>query len=422
MHTLSDTRAGLSPDSVAVPQPGVAALRVLLVEDDPVQRELLTAALRHCGVSQLFAAADGWTALAYLAASPCDLVISDLSLPGMDGVEFLQRAAGFDIGAVAIVSGAEAAIMSTVEHALLERGAQVLGRLSKPLSLEAVARLLAQCGAQLAPHQTPPLAPASQPTLPALRAALDDGVFQPYYQPKVDLGSGRLLGVEILARWRMPNHAVLSPAHFIPAMEDNALIDQLTYQLLDQALSDAAHWGPQPVALALNLAPHTLEDPGLPDRLLVMAQQHAIAPGRITLELTETAMARNPQLVRDCAARLRLRGFRFAVDDFGIGYSSMALLLSLPFTELKIDRSFVSSLAGSRKARTMLEAMVALGNRLDMQVVAEGIEHESELRLLRNMGCPAGQGYLFARPMAQAELLNWIAAPALPAGLASTVH
>jgi EAL domain-containing protein (putative c-di-GMP-specific phosphodiesterase class I)/FixJ family two-component response regulator len=415
MSTLSAPAPLVSAPPDVLPIPAAAALRVLLVEDDAVQRELLTAALRHFGVRELLVAADGWTALAHLAATPCDLVISDLSLPGMDGVEFLHRAAAFDIGAFAIVSGAEPAIMSTVEHALADRGAIVLERLTKPLSLAAVQSLLTQCGAALAPlAPAQPLAPATPPVRAALQQALVNGEFVPYYQPKVDLTSGALLGVEILARWRQPD-GVLMPAHFIGAMEDSPLIDTLTYQLLEQALTDAADWGPEPLSMALNLAPHTLEDPGLPDRLLAMVHRHGIAPARVTLELTETAMARNPQLVRDCAARLRLRGFRFAVDDFGIGYSSMALLLSLPFTELKIDRSFVASLVCSRKARTMLEAMVALGRRLGMQVVAEGIEQEAELRLLRHIGCPAAQGYLFSVPLPQAELLRWIAKPTLPA-------
>ena len=389
----------------------LGAMRVLLVEDDPVQSDLLAAALRHYGVGYLSLAESGWTALAHLAAAPYDLVISDLQLPGMDGVEFLHRAASFDIGAFAIVSGADATIMSTIEHALAERGARVLGRLAKPLLLEDVAHLLDQCCTALAPCAAalPLAAPARLATLAQLRDALQAGQFVPYYQPKVSLVTGQLLGVEVLARWRQPDGTVATPDQFIETMEDNPLIDQLTYALLEQVLVDAAHW--DDITIALNLVPHTLEDPGLPDRLLAMVRSHGVAPGRITLELTETAMARNPQLVRDCAARLRLRGFRFAVDDFGIGYSSMALLLSLPFTELKIDRSFVSSLTGSIKARTMLEAMVALGNRLDMQVVAEGIEHESELKLLRSIGCPAGQGYLFAAPMDQQALLQWMAVP-----------
>jgi EAL domain-containing protein (putative c-di-GMP-specific phosphodiesterase class I)/ActR/RegA family two-component response regulator len=413
---LSSQRQPALPPAALPDRQVLASMRVLLLEDDAVQRDLLAAILRHFGVGDLITADDGWIALTHLAAMPFDLVISDLSLPGMDGMEFLHRAAAFDVGAFAIVSAADAAVISAVKCAMTERGAQLLGHLHKPLSMHAVGALLACCDGALIPACRLPLTPAA-PTfdLAALGAALDAGQFVPYYQPKLALDDGRLLGVEILARWNHPEAGVLAPVHFIAAMEHTALIDRLTFHLLDRALADAAHWGDAAIDIALNLAPHTMEDPALPDRLLAIARVHGMAPQRITLELTETAMACHPQRVRDCATRLRLRGFRFAIDDFGIGYSSMALLLSLPFNELKIDQSFVASLIHSVKARTMMEAMVALGKRLGMRVVAEGIEDEAQLRLVRGLGCPAGQGYLFSVPVGQAALVRWIAnAPRFP--------
>lgn len=386
------------------------ALRILLVEDDPVQRDLLCAAFRYFGILRIEALADGAAALAHLAFHPCDLVVSDLRLPGMDGVDFLHRVLELGVPNVAVISAADSAILSTVENTLAERGANVVGLLSKPISMHAVSNLLERCDKTVPPPLPPPAAvapPAAGVRL--LETALMHKQFVPFYQPTIELATGRLLGVEILARWDCPGVGMLAPAHFIPAMEDTPLIDTLTEQLLGRALAEARHWGAGPVTIALNLAPRTLEDARLPDRLLALTRQHDVAPERIILELTETAMANKPALIRECAARLRLRGFKFAIDDFGIGYSSMALLLSLPFTELKIDRSFVARLAGSRKARTMLEAMIALGQRLDMDVVAEGVETEAELRLLRALGCPAAQGFYFAQPMAQHDLLAWLA-------------
>lgn len=247
------------------------------------------------------------------------------------------------------------------------------------------------------------------PEYELLRAALAAGQFQPFYQPKIELATGRLLGLEILARWRRPGVGVLTPASFIAAMEQTPLIDALTESLLAQALRDLKDWRNGQLSLAVNMAPRTMENIELPERLLDLARRHGIAANRITLELTETAMAHKPHMVRDCAARLRQCGFNFAIDDFGTGYSSMALLLDLPFTELKIDRSFVSRLADSSKARTVLEAMISLGRRLGMHVVAEGVESEQESDLLRAIGCPAAQGFHFARPMSQDDLLAWLA-------------
>lgn len=251
--------------------------------------------------------------------------------------------------------------------------------------------------------------PVALPQPATLAAALQSGEFEPFYQPKIDLDTGAVLGVEILARWRRPGVGLLTPASFIAALEDTPLIDDLTVLLLARALADSHDWPGAPLTLALNVAPRTLEHTGLPDRLLALADRHAVAAERITIELTETAMARKPQLVLDCAARLRTRGFRFAIDDFGTGYSSMALLLDLPFTELKIDQSFVTRLADSRTARIVLEAMISLGGRLGMSVVAEGVESAAEAELLRAICCPAAQGFHFAHPMPQDALLAWLA-------------
>lgn len=385
------------------------SLHILVVEDDPAQRELLCAALRYFGARNICAVADARSALADLDAAHCDLLVCDLTLPGMDGIELLERAAGCDIGAFAIMSAADAGILAAVESGLVERGANLVGLLPKPLTMDAVGLLLQRLGET---HMAPRCAARPVPKLPAdaatLEAALRSREFEPFYQPKVALDTGQVLGVEVLARWRRANGELLGPASFIPAMEQTTLIDRLTWQLIDRALAEAACWDAGRSTIAFNLAPRTLEDACLPDRLAALAGRHRIPPERITLELTETAMARDPQSMRDCAARLRLRGFGLAIDDFGTGYSSLALLLGLPFTELKIDRSFVARLATSRKARTLLETMITLGKRLDMEVVAEGVESENDLHLLRTFDCPAAQGFHIARPMSQADLLCWL--------------
>lgn len=281
--------------------------------------------------------------------------------------------------------------------------------LRKPLTRQAVGRALERLCEARSRNDAPGTATPAPLAGPAtLQAALQSRQFIPFYQPKVAPDDGRLLGVEILARWRRPGAQVAPPAQFIPVMERSALIDHLAWQLIDQALIDAAAWDVA-MPLAFNMAPRTLEQPGMVERLCALARRHGVAPERITVELTETAMAGSPRAVLDCVTRLRGHGFGIAIDDFGIGYSSLALLLSLPFTELKIDRSFVAQLATSAKARTMLEAMIALGGRLGMEVVAEGVENDTDLRLLRSLGCPCVQGFHIAPPMSQAGLLAWLA-------------
>lgn len=402
-----------SSTPLSCPPPGapLVAPRILVVEDDPMQRELLCAVLRDFGVRHIACASDGWAALDRLDAAHCELVVCDLALPCMDGIEFLQRAASCGVGAFAIMSAADADVQAAVQELLLESGARLVELLPKPLAPEAVGRLLQRLAQARPPACDAPRtsgAPAADAA--TLKEALRTRAFLPFYQPQVAADSGELLGVEVLARWRRPGGEILPPSAFIPAMEQSSLIDRLSYQLIEQALADAACWNAGPLSISINLTPHTLSQASLPGHLESLARLHGIAPGRITLELTETAMAHDPQPMRACAARLRLRGFRLAIDDVGIGYSSLALLLGLPFTELKVDRSVVARLSSSRKARTLMEALLALGRQLGMAVVAEGVEDGNTLHLLRALGCPAVQGFHIARPMAQAELRDWLAA------------
>lgn len=389
---------------------GISDLHVLLVEDDELQLALLSASLRHCGVTRLTAMHDGWGALAHLAAGPCDLVISDLHMPGMDGIEFLNRAAEFDVGGFAISSGADQDIMRAAEAVVSDCGGQLLGILTKPLSLEVLRGLLEK--SLRVTHALPRRGSELQPAVPAaeLRTALERNEFIPYYQPKIQLQTGSISGVEVLCRWQRACGQVVGPEQFIHVMEGTPLMAQLSWTLLERVMADTASWGQEAgaVSVAFNLSACMLEDPALPDKLLSACKRHDLPPQRITLELTETVAASRPRLVRDTVARLGLRGFKMSIDDFGTGYASMDLLLRLPFRELKIDRSFIASLKAGGKATPMLDAMITLGRRLNMEVVAEGVETEAELACILQLGCTTGQGYLFAKPMPNEALCSWL--------------
>lgn len=400
----ADTPGDRPHDSVSV-----SNYRVMLLDHDPVPRQALCAALHQAGMTNITAFADGRSALVDLTGTHCDLVITELKLPGMDGIEFLHRAAIHDVGAFAIVSSAAPAITSAVACALKERGVNLLGVYPKPLTMSVIKTLLKRWQDQRKSSRARDLrAPVRMAGTAALEAALNAAEFKPFYQPKIDIATGNVTGVEVLARWQRPNGDIDLPGSFIPPMEYTPMIDRLADSLVEQALADAADWGDEDLTIAINLAPHSLQDITLPDRLDARARRHGVAPSRITLELTETSTASNWHFMRDSIARLRLRDFNIAIDDFGIGYSSMATLLCLPFTELKIDRSFVAQLAAPGKAHTILESMIRLGRRLDMAVVAEGVETHLELELLRSLGCPAAQGFHIACPMPQSELKHWL--------------
>jgi diguanylate cyclase (GGDEF)-like protein len=239
-----------------------------------------------------------------------------------------------------------------------------------------------------------------------LRRALPAGEIVPYYQPLMDLQANRLIGFEVLARWAHPTKGVLPPSDFITLAEETGLIGDMTYRLLRKACTDAQLW-PQHVTLAVNVSPVQLKDRWFPQRVLAILSETGFAPGRLEIEITESALATDLDTVRSVLASLQNVGVRVALDDFGTGYSSLYHLRELHFDKIKIDRSFVQSLHENAESPKIEQAIVSLGKSLGMPTTAEGIEDVEKLEHLKQLGCETGQGYLFSVP--------------LPAALAATL-
>lgn len=389
-----------------------AALRVLIVEDEPLQRALLAAALRHAGVHYLEQAGNGAHALEILrtASTRFDVVITDVRMEGMDGIEFLRAARTYQVRAFALSSALDPVLLASTEAVVRANGIALLGVLPKPVQPAKVKALLSACAALEALPEAASLPDLTSSWGPeVLQEALGLGQFVPFFQPKFDLATSRLDGVEVLARWLHPVHGLLPPSEFIDTMEEHGLIDQLTDAIFTQALACVRNWDARGcrVDLAVNLSTRTLGNLELPNRLRDMVAAYAIAPGRITFEMTETAVSAHPNMVLESVTRLRVLGFKVSIDDFGLGYSSLAQLSAMPFTELKIDRSFVAGMPAAGKTLAILESTLALAATLGLRTVAEGIETTAERDYLYSLGCVAGQGYWFARPMAASELLAW---------------
>lgn len=384
---------------------------VLLVEDSPFQRELICALLQSLGIHDIRQAGEGRAALAQLRASreALPLLVLDLEMPGMDGIELLQCLAEERIHPqVIIASGREAALISTVESMLHACGMPLLGSLEKPLAGAALHRLLA--------NQRPPVhtAVVSRPPCPELGAAdlataIGRGDIRPYYQPKVALQSGRLIGYEVLARWQHAQAGLLLPGRFIALACRSGLLHELTFSLLQQALQDLRGLGHSAEALhmALNLDISLLADRSFAEQLIARVRGAGSQPGRWILEVTESALMHNPAVTLGSVGRLRLAGFGLSIDDYGTGFSTLQQLSRLPFTELKIDRAFVADAQRNQRARDILQAAIEMGRTLRLPCIAEGIEQREDACLLASLGCFAGQGYLFARPMAGADLPAW---------------
>jgi diguanylate cyclase (GGDEF)-like protein len=240
-----------------------------------------------------------------------------------------------------------------------------------------------------------------------LPRAVADHEFTVNFQPIVDLGSGLVTGAEALARWRHPTHGVIDPLRFLEAVERSGLLPAFAEAILDQALIAASAWRDAgfDVPVAVNVSPRSLLDARFPGSVLARLRAHDLPPDRLVLELTETLTLSQLDVVDRVLSRLRDEGVRLALDDFGTGYSSLSLLSRIPVHELKIDRSFVTAMEGSAEAAAVIRSTLDLGRSLGLDVVAEGVESEPQRRALWELGCTAGQGHLFARPMPAGTLL-----------------
>ncbi len=252
-----------------------------------------------------------------------------------------------------------------------------------------------------------------------LRRALDNDEIVPYFQPMVELRTGNLTGFEILARWRHPQRGIIHPDEFIPLAEQSDLIGQLTGNLLRSAFAAAVVIPPH-LTLAANISLTQLTDRSLPRHICSAAQESGFPLDRLILEITESAILGNPELAYLIAHELKEQGSRLALDDFGIGYSSLRQLQALPFDEIKVDASFVRSMTFTRESRKIAAAIVGLGNSLGLLTVAEGIEDQNHADMLLWLGCDIGQGYLYGRAAPAEDLPSTLAqriashAPELP--------
>jgi len=234
------------------------------------------------------------------------------------------------------------------------------------------------------------------------------------YQPKVGLVDGACTSVEALLRWSHPDKGTISPGEFIPVIETTSLARATTEWVLDAAMRQIAAWRQDGVALqvAVNVSAVNLEEPDFCDRVLMLLQRHALRPASLVIELTESALMRNPKVAQATLERLGRAGVQLAIDDFGTGYSSLSYLQSLPANVVKIDQSFMCDLGQDERRRALVATMIKLSHDLGHKVVAEGVETVEVEDFLREAGCDEVQGYLHARPMAPNALAAWLAARA----------
>lgn len=231
---------------------------------------------------------------------------------------------------------------------------------------------------------------------------LEQNKFHLHYQPQVDIKTGALLGVETLIRWHHPHLGFISPAEFIPIAEQTGLIVPMGYWVLQQSCLQYQRWlsqGIPPFKLSVNLSLRQLQEANLVTEIQSIVTQTQISCQQITLEVTESLMLYEPGETINRLNQLNEMGIQIAIDDFGVGYSSLSYLKDLPLQTLKIDKSFLDDLLTREKNQVILQSIIELGHRLNLKIVAEGVESVEQLAMLKSMDCDYGQGYLFSRPL-----------------------
>lgn len=344
-----------------------------------------------------------------ISTADYDVIVLDLSLGGREGISLLRQIAACPSDPVVVLMSRldERVRAASIRYAAA-LGLRVAGALAKPVGPSALRSLLDQ---PLPQRLRSSRAFNVVPTAAELAEAIQTRHIVAGFQPKVSLAGRRVVGFEALARWHHAPRGPVPPDHFIPLAEQNGLIVPLTRLILEDALAACVRWrGDHPdCSVAVNISPMVLANPALPEEIEALLIRHALPPAALIAEITETTVIANPLLAAEILTRLRIKGIGLSMDDFGTGYSSLLTLLRLPFTELKIDRSFVAACETDLEAWKIIRATISLARELGLSVVAEGIESEAAEDKLRDVGCHIGQGWRFGRAMTERTLYHWLA-------------
>ncbi|MDC9822757.1 EAL domain-containing response regulator [Devosia sp. ZB163] len=397
------------PDYSSVPQAGHpgSALRLLILDDDPLVGDTVRIMAGSVGASAFYCrtAADFFKRVAEWAPSH---ILLDLVMPGLDGVEVIQRLGEMGCEAkLIIVSGVDRRVLDAAQRSARLHRLSLAGALSKPFSRSALATLL-EVGCAAPQFHLVPAEPRPTPSSRDLKHALEHGEIGPVFQPKVRCSDGSLVGYEALARWTRAEINLWSPDTFVPLAEQTGQAARLTEVIADRSLQWlGSNFPSAPHSVAINVPAQCLKDDQIIRFIGRTCSQYGVTPDRVVLEVTESGAVEPDSAALDVLTRVRLMGMKLSIDDFGVGYSSLVQLARMPFSEIKIDRSFVAELCHSCEAQAIVAGIIGMSNGLGMTTVAEGVEDLDTYMRLRELGCDAAQGYFIGRPMAAPLALAW---------------
>lgn len=381
--------------------------RVLVIEDDELARQALVQQLRLLGMTFIDEAVDGDSARRALeGVSQYELIIADLMLPGHDAVELLRATAGRQVRAgLILISALGDSLLRSVAVLCRERGLRVLGALRKPIRPEALAQLACK---PTRGDSNPALQPSRAPNLRDLQRVLEVRALQAMVQPVVSAVDGSLVAVEVLAHWDDPSLGQVPAARLARLADDNGLGSKLMQYMIGLALRTCAEWRSYGllVPVSVNVGNGVLQDLQFPEYLDRMLKTLQLQPELLTLEVGESALLDRSETL-DVLSRMRMRGVRTALDNFGRGQTSASRVQRLPVSELKIDRSYIRGLPDGVIAGAVVEYAVRLARCLGIETTAVGIETPEQAQAATAMGCSRLQGYWVGRPMRPDELPEW---------------
>ncbi|HCP55823.1 MAG: diguanylate phosphodiesterase [Pseudomonadaceae bacterium] len=389
----------------------MASLSVLVIEDHAFQRAVTVAALKKAGVCEVLETRDGASALTLLReAGGVDIVICDLRMPEMDGLVFLRHAAESGlINSLILSCEVDASLRNAVVSIIDAFGLNLLGDLSHPFSFEQLEALLGRF--DNAGPVVDDLSNAIPLTVDEVIKGLHVGQFKAFYQPKVSLKTGEVKGAEVLARWQHPIHGLISAQQFLPLIEDNDLLDELFWVIIKQGLSlqQSLQANNRHIELSFNLPAQQLGSSYLVDQIKDLVCACQLPLNGLIFEISDLGSSEVPDRGLENLIRLRLMGCGLAMEGFRVGYSSLLNLFEIPFSQVKLDTSFLLSRRRHSSNMSMISSAVALARSLNISLVAGGVETLQQQELLFEMGCDLVQGYLYGKPMPAEQLVinNW---------------
>jgi len=383
---------------------------VYILDDEPELVDLLSHTVELVGLkSHSFTKASDLFEQV-LTFEPASILVLDLSMPEMDGIEVMRRLSTMESSPdLILMTGYDPSVLHSAEKLGRAHDLEIMASLSKPISLDEFQKIIEHHAPKLEQQKKPDTSPIENDiTSNKLLHAIRNNNLVLHYQPQIDIISGELMGVEALVRWLHPEHGMISPDRFISMAEQSGVIGELTHWVIEQAVEQEQKWQSKGmnIHVSVNISAVDITSLTLPEQVAKLLADNKLDPTHLSLEVTEGALMGELVTSLDILTRLRLKGLGLSIDDFGTGYSSLSQLHRVPFTELKIDQSFISNMTDDEEAEAIVRTCIVLGHELKMKVVAEGVETAEQLALLKQMNCDIAQGYFFSRPVSADKIIK----------------